>query len=102
MHTATDAIFHRLGKALRTENDEFTREPLPQQFVDLIKRLEEKERSRVDVTGCPTQLLGKRLDSCLKRAFRRELNAVIEFRWQGAQQVALAFTRAAAHSARRS
>jgi hypothetical protein len=57
--TATDAIFQRLGKALRTENDRLTREPLPQRLVDLIKCLEEKERSRVEGRGCQTERRGR-------------------------------------------
>jgi hypothetical protein len=58
MRPAIDAIFKRLGEVLRTEHDDLTREPLPQRCVDLMKRLEEKERSRADVPACPTQLRG--------------------------------------------
>lgn len=36
----------RVGKALRTKNDDFTREPLPERWVDLIHYLDEKERQQ--------------------------------------------------------
>jgi len=34
----------RIGKVLRGANDDFTHEPLPERWVDLIHYLDEKER----------------------------------------------------------
>jgi hypothetical protein len=48
MRPASEVIIERLGKVLRTEIDEITRELLPQPWVDLFKHLDEKERSRVE------------------------------------------------------
>lgn len=43
----TQEFIRRIGKALRTENNDFTRARLPERSVDLIRHLDERtERSR--------------------------------------------------------
>jgi hypothetical protein len=37
-------FMRRIGRVLRVVNDDFTHEPLPQRWVDLIHYLDEKER----------------------------------------------------------
>jgi len=39
-------FMRRVGKALRTHNDDFSKEPLPERWVDLICYLDEKERQQ--------------------------------------------------------
>jgi hypothetical protein len=39
-------FMRRVGKALRTHNDDFSKEPLPERWVDLIRYLDEKERQQ--------------------------------------------------------
>ena len=37
-------FIRRIGTVLRVQNDDFTHEPLPERWVDLIHYLDEKER----------------------------------------------------------
>ena len=37
-------LMRRIGTVLRVKNDDFTHEPLPERWVDLIHYLDEKER----------------------------------------------------------
>ena len=39
-------FMRRVGKALRTHNDDFGKELLPERWVDLIRYLDEKERQQ--------------------------------------------------------
>lgn len=40
------SIWARLGKALRSQTDDITHEPLPRRWVDLIHSLDEQERKQ--------------------------------------------------------
>ena len=46
-----DTTIEETGKGLRRRSDEITREPLPRRWVDLIRRLNEKERESEHVRG---------------------------------------------------
>ena len=48
-----DTTIEEIGKGLRRRSDEITREPLPRRWVDLIRRLNEKERESEQVQGQP-------------------------------------------------
>ena len=39
-------FIRRIGKTLRTDNDDFANEQLPERWVDLIRYLDEKERQQ--------------------------------------------------------
>ena len=39
-------FMRRVGRTLRTQDDDFTHEPLPERWVDLICYLDEKERQQ--------------------------------------------------------
>ena len=45
MWQAQEFIRH-VGRTLRTQDDDFTHEPLPERWVDLIRYLDEKERQQ--------------------------------------------------------
>ena len=38
----------RIGKTLQAKDDDITREPLPERWVDLIRYLDEKERKEAE------------------------------------------------------
>ena len=39
-------FIRRIGKTLRTDNDDFAHEQLPERWVDLIRYLDERERQQ--------------------------------------------------------
>jgi hypothetical protein len=41
-----ETVLGRLGRALHVQMDDFTHEPLPRRWVDLILYLEEQEKKR--------------------------------------------------------
>jgi hypothetical protein len=48
-----DETIVEIGKGLRREANDVTREPLPQRWVDLIHHLNEKERKQSEARGQP-------------------------------------------------
>ena len=46
-----DSTFGLIAKRLRGESEEAAREPLPERWVELIRRLNEQERVRERVCG---------------------------------------------------
>jgi hypothetical protein len=40
-----DIVWHRIGKALKLQSEDVTREPLPRRWIDLIRHLDEQERN---------------------------------------------------------
>ena len=44
-------FIRRIGTMLRVANDDFTREPLPRRWVDLIHYLDEMERREFEEQG---------------------------------------------------
>lgn len=53
-------FMRHVGKALRTENDDFTREPLPERWIHLIRHLDERERRESEVRQSETDRHARR------------------------------------------
>ena len=71
-------FMRHVGKALRTENDDFTREPLPERWIHLIRHLDERERREPEVRQWKlTRTPGVHLQ--IQPTHNRDLNAFPRF-----------------------
>jgi hypothetical protein len=52
-HIGAPDLIDRVGRALRRSLESFQQSPVPERWVDLLKRLNEEERSRRERDGCP-------------------------------------------------